>query len=171
MQSFHTNLALGGKFKETDDFLRRELEQYAEKGILEETEQEKIKKLLLKNIRAGMQAKGNQSELFKRRTENRPLNEFLLGKLRHYAKMMEMQKLREYTLADHIKQYQVKGAQIAEQHDEMHHKCVLYQDLFHGMLTLLSDSLVKLKCLSSSQKDELLETCKLDEARLTLDAS
>ena len=50
----------------------------------------------------------------------------------------------------------------------MHHKCVQYHDLFHGMITLFTDTMCKINCFADAQKEALLGKCSLKEARITL---
>ena len=59
MQSFQMNLSFHGKFKETKEFLRSELQQYAERGIVVDTAAERVKQLLARSLSLGLQTKSN----------------------------------------------------------------------------------------------------------------
>ena len=69
--------------------------------------------------------------------------------------MIEASRLREYKHLDELKAKQLKVDQANENMDRMHHKCVLYQDLFHAIITIFVDLLTNTNCFSTAQKETI----------------
>ena len=86
-----------------------------------------------------------------------PLNRFILDRVNRYFRMIKSNIFKNYQLKDRIEEEKIKLQKAQSYFEDVHYRCVKYQNLHCLMVTIITNCLKEMRCVEQYKLDEFVK--------------